>query len=175
MCSPALEHVAEQGELQGNVLKQRKGIQGIVAAPSQRLHDQTAMSRTEYSSSVGVDRISHEKLSGAGQDRTARSVRAAGTEHCLQFSSVKSKTGAVSCSCSSALFQYEGGHCSEQTVLQLLQGDRCIHRSNVKNKCGSYLYYMMPKISWSTGVPKGSLLVEAQIFYFRNICFQLGI
>ncbi|KFP65277.1 Mitotic checkpoint serine/threonine-protein kinase BUB1, partial [Cariama cristata] len=69
--SPALEHIAEQGELQGN------GIQGIATAASQRLHEQTAMSRTEYSSSVGVDKISHEKLSGAGQDRTARSVRAA--------------------------------------------------------------------------------------------------
>ncbi|NXG86861.1 BUB1 kinase, partial [Stercorarius parasiticus] len=70
--SPALEHVAEQGELQENVLKQ-----GNVTAASQRLHEQTAMSRTEYSLSVGVDRISHEKLSGVGQDRTARSVRAA--------------------------------------------------------------------------------------------------
>ncbi|KAM9655575.1 mitotic checkpoint serine/threonine-protein kinase BUB1 isoform 4-T4 [Morphnus guianensis] len=72
--SPAL---AEQGELQGNVLKQGNGIQGIATAASQRLQEQTATSRTEYSSSVGVDKISHEKLSGAGQDRTARSVRAA--------------------------------------------------------------------------------------------------
>ncbi|NXY68898.1 BUB1 kinase, partial [Glareola pratincola] len=70
--SPALEHVTEQGELQESVLKQ-----GNVTAASQRLHEQTAMSRTEYSLSVGVDRISHEKLSGVGQDRTARSVRAA--------------------------------------------------------------------------------------------------
>ncbi|NWU54534.1 BUB1 kinase, partial [Dromas ardeola] len=70
--SPALEHVAEQGELQGSVLKQ-----GNVTAASQRLHEQTAVSRTEYSLSVEVDRISHEKLSGVGQDRTARSVRAA--------------------------------------------------------------------------------------------------
>ncbi|NXN36209.1 BUB1 kinase, partial [Rhinoptilus africanus] len=70
--SPALEHVAEQGELQESVLKQ-----GNVTAASQRLHEQTAMSRTEYSLSVGVDRISHKKLSGAGQDRTAQSVRAA--------------------------------------------------------------------------------------------------
>ncbi|NXT51100.1 BUB1 kinase, partial [Pluvianellus socialis] len=75
--SPALEHAAEQGELQGNVLKQGNGIQGIVTAASQRLHDQPAMSRTERSSAVGVDRISHEKLSGAVQNRTARSVRAA--------------------------------------------------------------------------------------------------
>ncbi|KAF1578870.1 Mitotic checkpoint serine/threonine-protein kinase BUB1, partial [Eudyptes moseleyi] len=75
--SPALEHIAEQGELQGNVLKQGNGIQGIATAASQRLHEQTATSRTEYSSSFGVDRISHEKLSGAGQDRTARSARAA--------------------------------------------------------------------------------------------------
>ncbi|NXS70672.1 BUB1 kinase, partial [Pandion haliaetus] len=75
--SPALEHIAERGELQGNVLKQGNGIQGIATAASQRLQEQTATSRTEYSSSVGVDKISHEKLSGAGQDRTARSVRAA--------------------------------------------------------------------------------------------------
>ncbi|KAK4823384.1 hypothetical protein QYF61_001739 [Mycteria americana] len=76
--SPALERVAEQGELQGNVSKQGNRIQGIATATSQRLHEQTATSRSEYSSSVGVDKISHEKLSGAGQDRTARSVRAAG-------------------------------------------------------------------------------------------------
>ncbi|NXQ81026.1 BUB1 kinase, partial [Nyctibius grandis] len=75
--SPALEHIAEQGELQGNVLRQGNGIQGIATAASQRLHEQTAMSRSEYSSSVGVDKVSHEKLSGSGQDRTARSVRAA--------------------------------------------------------------------------------------------------
>ncbi|XP_010165139.1 mitotic checkpoint serine/threonine-protein kinase BUB1, partial [Antrostomus carolinensis] len=75
--SPALEHIAEQGELQGNILKQGNGIQGIVSTASQRLHEQTATSRTEYSLSVGVDKISHEKLSGTGQDRAARSVRAA--------------------------------------------------------------------------------------------------
>ncbi|KAK1192364.1 BUB1 kinase, partial [Pygoscelis papua] len=75
--SPALEHIAGQGELQGNVLKQGNGIQGIATAASQRLHEQSATSRTEYSSSFGVDKISHEKLSGAGQDRTARSARAA--------------------------------------------------------------------------------------------------
>ncbi|NWW44830.1 BUB1 kinase, partial [Pedionomus torquatus] len=75
--SPAFEHVAEQGELQENVLKQGNGIQGIATAASQRLHEQTAISRTEYSSSVGVDRISCEKLSKAGQDRTTWSVRAA--------------------------------------------------------------------------------------------------
>ncbi|NWX41016.1 BUB1 kinase, partial [Steatornis caripensis] len=74
--SPALEHVAEQGKLQGNVLKQGNGIQGIAAAASQRLHEQTATSRTEYSSSVGADKISHEKLPGTGQDITAWSVRA---------------------------------------------------------------------------------------------------
>uniref|UniRef100_A0A672TR57 BUB1 mitotic checkpoint serine/threonine kinase n=1 Tax=Strigops habroptila TaxID=2489341 RepID=A0A672TR57_STRHB len=75
--SPALEHVAEQGELQGNVLKQGNGMPGPAAAASQRLHEQTATSRTEYSSSAGPDRIPHEKLPGAGQDRTARGVRAA--------------------------------------------------------------------------------------------------
>ncbi|KFQ30727.1 Mitotic checkpoint serine/threonine-protein kinase BUB1, partial [Mesitornis unicolor] len=69
--SPALEHIAERGELQGN------GIQGIATAASQRLHEQTAMSRMEYPSSVGVDKISCENLSGAGQDRTVQSVRAA--------------------------------------------------------------------------------------------------
>ncbi|NWU71948.1 BUB1 kinase, partial [Pterocles burchelli] len=68
--SPALEHIAEQGELQG------KGIQGIAPTASHRLHEQTAMSHTEYSSSVGVDKISHEKVSGAGQERAAPSVRA---------------------------------------------------------------------------------------------------
>lgn len=134
MCSPAL---AEQGKLQGNVLKQGNAIQGIATAASQRLQEQTATSRTEYSSSVGVDKVSHEKLSGAGQDRTAWSVRPAGTEHCLQFSSVKSEPGAVSCSCSSALFQHESGHCSKQTVLWLLQGDCCLCTSDVrKDKCG---------------------------------------
>ncbi|KFZ65297.1 Mitotic checkpoint serine/threonine-protein kinase BUB1, partial [Podiceps cristatus] len=68
---PAFEDLAERGELQGN------GIQGIATAASQRLHEQTATSRTEYASSVGVDKISHEKLPGTGQDRTARSVGAA--------------------------------------------------------------------------------------------------
>uniref|UniRef100_A0A8B9MWX4 BUB1 mitotic checkpoint serine/threonine kinase n=1 Tax=Accipiter nisus TaxID=211598 RepID=A0A8B9MWX4_9AVES len=72
--SPAL---AEQGELQGNILKQGNGIQGIATAASQRLQEQTATSRTEYSSSLGVDKVSHEKLSGAGQDRTAWSTGAA--------------------------------------------------------------------------------------------------
>ncbi|NXE05057.1 BUB1 kinase, partial [Lophotis ruficrista] len=73
--SPALEHIAEQEELQGNVLKHGNTIKGIAPAP-QRLHEQTATGRTEHSSSAGVDKISHEKLSGAGQDRTARNVRA---------------------------------------------------------------------------------------------------
>ncbi|KFU98763.1 Mitotic checkpoint serine/threonine-protein kinase BUB1, partial [Pterocles gutturalis] len=69
--SPALEHLAEQRELQG------KGIQGIAPTASQRSHEQTATSCTEYSLSVGVDKISQEKVSGAGQERTAPSVRAA--------------------------------------------------------------------------------------------------
>ncbi|NXN09021.1 BUB1 kinase, partial [Indicator maculatus] len=69
--SPVLQHVAEQGELQGN------GIQGFVTAPSQRLPEQTVVSRTEYSSSLRVDKASHEKLSVAEQDRTAQSVRPA--------------------------------------------------------------------------------------------------
>uniref|UniRef100_A0A8C0FJ12 BUB1 mitotic checkpoint serine/threonine kinase n=1 Tax=Bubo bubo TaxID=30461 RepID=A0A8C0FJ12_BUBBB len=59
-----------------SVLKQGNGIQGIATAASQRLHEQTAVSKTEYSLSVGVDKISHKKLSGAGQDRTAQSIRA---------------------------------------------------------------------------------------------------
>ncbi|XP_069707139.1 mitotic checkpoint serine/threonine-protein kinase BUB1 [Phaenicophaeus curvirostris] len=75
--SPALEHFAEQGMLQENVLKQGNGVQGIAIVSPQRLHEQTAMSRTEHSSSIGVDKISHENLSGTGQDRTALSVRPA--------------------------------------------------------------------------------------------------
>uniref|UniRef100_A0A8C6IXV5 Uncharacterized protein n=1 Tax=Melopsittacus undulatus TaxID=13146 RepID=A0A8C6IXV5_MELUD len=75
--SPALQHIAEQKEHQGNVLKQSNGIPGPATAASQRLHEQTVITRAEYSSSAGLDRIPHEKLPGAGQDRTARSVRAA--------------------------------------------------------------------------------------------------
>ncbi|NXX84456.1 BUB1 kinase, partial [Urocolius indicus] len=75
--SPAPEHIAEQGELRGNALKQGNGIQGIAAAASQRLHEQTATSRAEYSSSAGVDRTSPGELSGAGQDRASRPLRAA--------------------------------------------------------------------------------------------------
>ncbi|NXF78830.1 BUB1 kinase, partial [Sclerurus mexicanus] len=74
--SPALEHITEEGELQGNVLKHGNGIQGIAAAASQRLPEQSTTSRAEYSC-VGLDRPAQEKLSGAG---TARGVRAAGTE-----------------------------------------------------------------------------------------------
>ncbi|KAM6298325.1 mitotic checkpoint serine/threonine-protein kinase BUB1 [Aegotheles albertisi] len=68
--SPALEHIAEQRELQGNVLKQGNEIQGIATAASQRLHEQMA-------TSVGVDKTFHEKLSGTGQDRTTQGGRAA--------------------------------------------------------------------------------------------------
>ncbi|KAM9017275.1 mitotic checkpoint serine/threonine-protein kinase BUB1 [Ara ararauna] len=75
--SPALQHVAEQEEHQGNVLKQGNGIPRPATAASQRLHEQIDTSRAEYSSSAGLDRIPHEKLPGAGQDRTARGVRAA--------------------------------------------------------------------------------------------------
>ncbi|NWX54938.1 BUB1 kinase, partial [Promerops cafer] len=75
--SPVLEHVPEQRGLHGNVLKQGTGIQGIAAAVSQRLHEQTAQSRIGQSSSLGVDRTSQERLSGAGQDRTAWSGRPA--------------------------------------------------------------------------------------------------
>ncbi|NXU94009.1 BUB1 kinase, partial [Xiphorhynchus elegans] len=72
--SPALEHVTEEGELQGNVLKLGNGIQGVPAAASQRLTEQSTTSRREYSC------VGQEKLSGAG---TARAVRAAGKEHSL--------------------------------------------------------------------------------------------
>ncbi|KFP27483.1 Mitotic checkpoint serine/threonine-protein kinase BUB1, partial [Colius striatus] len=72
-----LSPAPEQGELRGNALKQGNGIQGITAAASQRLHEQTATSRAERSSSVGVDRTSPGELCGAGQDRAAQTVRAA--------------------------------------------------------------------------------------------------
>ncbi|NWH37895.1 BUB1 kinase, partial [Chloropsis hardwickii] len=74
---PVLEHIPEQRRLHGNVLKQGPGIQGIAATASQQLHEQTAQSRTGYSSSLGVDRTSQEMLCGAGQDRTAWSRRPA--------------------------------------------------------------------------------------------------
>ncbi|NXO42410.1 BUB1 kinase, partial [Locustella ochotensis] len=70
--SPALEHVPEQRGFHGNVLKQGTGIQGIAVA-SQRLHEETAQSRTGHSSFLGVDRTSQERLRGAGQNRTAQS------------------------------------------------------------------------------------------------------
>ncbi|NWR56499.1 BUB1 kinase, partial [Bucorvus abyssinicus] len=75
--SPALEHIAEQRELQGNVLKHGNGIQGIGRAAFQRLPEQTATSRTEYSLSTPTDRTPLEKLSGAGQERVTRGVRPA--------------------------------------------------------------------------------------------------
>ncbi|NWY91843.1 BUB1 kinase, partial [Loxia curvirostra] len=75
--SPVLQHVPEQRGLRGNVLKQGTGIQGIAAAASQPLHEQTAQSRTGHSSCLGVDRPSQEMLCGAGQDRTAWSWRPA--------------------------------------------------------------------------------------------------
>ncbi|XP_065538608.1 mitotic checkpoint serine/threonine-protein kinase BUB1 isoform X2 [Lathamus discolor] len=74
--SPALQHIAEQ-EHQGNVSKQGNGIPGPATAASQRFPEQTVTSRAKYSSFAGLDRIPHEKLPGAGQDTTARSVRAA--------------------------------------------------------------------------------------------------
>ncbi|XP_066170562.1 mitotic checkpoint serine/threonine-protein kinase BUB1-like [Sylvia atricapilla] len=75
--SPVLEHVPEQRGLHGNILKQGTGIQGIAVAASQRLHEQTAQSRTEHFSSLGVDRTSQERLCGTGQDRTAQNRRPA--------------------------------------------------------------------------------------------------
>ncbi|XP_027761058.1 mitotic checkpoint serine/threonine-protein kinase BUB1 [Empidonax traillii] len=71
--SPALEHPTGQREPQGNALKHGNGIQGIVAAASQRLHEQSTTSRAEPSC-AGLDRTSQEKLRGGG---AARSVRAA--------------------------------------------------------------------------------------------------
>ncbi|XP_068796545.1 mitotic checkpoint serine/threonine-protein kinase BUB1 [Struthio camelus] len=64
--SPALERIAEQGELQGNA------ISTIV---SQRLHEQTATNRTEYSLPAGVDKTSHEELFETWPGRTDRSIR----------------------------------------------------------------------------------------------------
>ncbi|XP_021247633.1 mitotic checkpoint serine/threonine-protein kinase BUB1 isoform X2 [Numida meleagris] len=61
--SPALKHIAKQGDCQGNA---------ITAAASHKLHEQTTTSRAEYSSSVGVDKTSQEKLSRTEQDGTAR-------------------------------------------------------------------------------------------------------
>ncbi|NWV63556.1 BUB1 kinase, partial [Malurus elegans] len=73
--SPVLEHVPEHRELTGSILKQGKGIQGIAAAASKRLQEQT--SRAGYSSCLGVDRTSQEQLCGAGQDGTFQSKRPA--------------------------------------------------------------------------------------------------
>ncbi|NWY27533.1 BUB1 kinase, partial [Pheucticus melanocephalus] len=75
--SPVLEHVPEQRGLRGNVLRQGTGIQGIAAAASQPLHEQTAQSRTGHSSCLGVDRASQEMPCGAGQDGTAWNGRPA--------------------------------------------------------------------------------------------------
>ncbi|XP_027559940.1 mitotic checkpoint serine/threonine-protein kinase BUB1 [Neopelma chrysocephalum] len=61
--SLSLEHVTEQRELQGNVLKRGNGIQGVVGAASQRLHTQRTTSRAE-SSCAGLERTSQEKLCG---------------------------------------------------------------------------------------------------------------
>ncbi|XP_030303429.1 mitotic checkpoint serine/threonine-protein kinase BUB1 isoform X2 [Calypte anna] len=72
--SPAL---AEQGKLQGKILKQSSGIQGLAPAASQRLHEQSAVSRAECSLSAGTDRISLEKLCGIEQDRTAQGAQTA--------------------------------------------------------------------------------------------------
>ncbi|NXG09830.1 BUB1 kinase, partial [Sakesphorus luctuosus] len=63
--SPALGHVTEEQELQGNVLKLGNGIQGIAAAAPQRFPEQSTTSRAEYSH-AGLDRSSQEQLCGAG-------------------------------------------------------------------------------------------------------------
>ncbi|NWJ03311.1 BUB1 kinase, partial [Crypturellus undulatus] len=62
--SPALECVAEQ--LQGNA---------ISTTVSQKLCEQIAPNRTECFPSVGVDKTSHEELSGSWQDETDRNIR----------------------------------------------------------------------------------------------------
>ncbi|XP_032912448.2 mitotic checkpoint serine/threonine-protein kinase BUB1 [Catharus ustulatus] len=54
--STALQHVPEKRGLHGSILKQGTGIQGIAAAASQGLHEQTASSRAGHPSSLGVDR-----------------------------------------------------------------------------------------------------------------------
>ncbi|NXQ45880.1 BUB1 kinase, partial [Catharus fuscescens] len=54
--STALQHVPEKRGLHGSILKQGTGIQGIAAAASQGLHEQTAPSRAGHPSSLGVDR-----------------------------------------------------------------------------------------------------------------------
>lgn len=80
------------------------------------------MSRIEHSTSVGVDRLPLEKLSGAGQEQATWRGRPAGTEHCLRLASTKSQTRAGLCPHEGALFQHEAGHGSKQAVLWLLQG-----------------------------------------------------
>uniref|UniRef100_A0A8C2YDZ0 BUB1 mitotic checkpoint serine/threonine kinase n=1 Tax=Coturnix japonica TaxID=93934 RepID=A0A8C2YDZ0_COTJA len=61
--SPAFKHITKQGECRGNA---------ITAAPPHKLHEQIPTSRAEYSSSVGVDKTSLERLPGTEQDsRTA--------------------------------------------------------------------------------------------------------
>ncbi|NXG15911.1 BUB1 kinase, partial [Grallaria varia] len=63
--SPALDHVTEQRELQGNTLKHGNGIQGIVAAAPQPLPEQRTTGRADYSC-AGLGRTSQEKPCGAG-------------------------------------------------------------------------------------------------------------
>ncbi|KAM8809304.1 mitotic checkpoint serine/threonine-protein kinase BUB1 [Eudromia elegans] len=64
--SPALECIAEQGQLQGNA---------ISTTVSQKIQEQIVPNRPGCFSSVGVDKASHEELSGTRQDRTDRNVR----------------------------------------------------------------------------------------------------
>ncbi|NWY68733.1 BUB1 kinase, partial [Erithacus rubecula] len=61
--SSVLEHLPEKRGLHGNILKQGTGIQGIAAAASQCLHEQTAQSRPGHPFSLGMDRTA---WSGAG-------------------------------------------------------------------------------------------------------------
>ncbi|NXD14152.1 BUB1 kinase, partial [Nothocercus nigrocapillus] len=69
--SPALECIAEQGQLQGNA---------ISTTVSQNTHEQIVPNRTECFLSVGADKTSHEELSGTRQDRIDRSIRNSGIE-----------------------------------------------------------------------------------------------
>ncbi|XP_062427272.1 mitotic checkpoint serine/threonine-protein kinase BUB1 [Rhea pennata] len=60
---PALEYVAEQGELQGKV---------ISTTAFQKLREQTATNKTEYFLSAGVNKIYYEEPSGTQQDRSIK-------------------------------------------------------------------------------------------------------
>lgn len=153
--------LAEQGELQ------RIRTQGVVAA-SQRLPEQTAMDRMEYSFSLGVDKASHEKLSVAEQNRTALSVRPAGTKHCLWFFCHPSLR-PEQCHVFAALlfFQHEGDRCSERPVF-VPPERRLVHMDKWYRAGQAWVVPVTwcqrhPKVQEYLGLPKGYLLVETRI------------